>query len=127
MPANKFPRRGLLKALGSAAVRLQLHFLILLHNFLVYLVLTPSVAQALFLVLRYEGPVRRCSRLDSKYLALKPASSKALSLPARRSRTVKRESGSHTNPRRRGMRIGFASRIEPPVERLELQYTCVLA
>jgi hypothetical protein len=41
MPANKFPRRRLLKALGSAAVRLQFHFLVLLHNFLVLSVLTP--------------------------------------------------------------------------------------
>src|SRR5579862_2881610 len=35
MPADKFPRRGFLEALGSAAVRLQFHFLVLLHNFLV--------------------------------------------------------------------------------------------
>jgi hypothetical protein len=35
MPADKFSSRGLLKPLGSAAVRLQFHFLVLLHNFLV--------------------------------------------------------------------------------------------
>jgi hypothetical protein len=34
MPAHEFAGRGLLEALGSAAVRLQLHFLVLLHNFL---------------------------------------------------------------------------------------------
>ena len=35
MPADKFSRRGLFEALGRSAVRLQLHFLILLHNPLV--------------------------------------------------------------------------------------------
>jgi len=32
MPAHEFAGRGLFEALGSAAVRLQLHFLVLLHN-----------------------------------------------------------------------------------------------
>jgi len=57
MPADKFPRRGFLEALGSAAVRLQFHFLVLLHNFLVYPVLTllsatGTLACALFLLAR---------------------------------------------------------------------------
>src|SRR5271156_2829129 len=34
MTADKFSSGSLLEALGSSAVRLQLHFLILLHNFL---------------------------------------------------------------------------------------------
>jgi hypothetical protein len=34
MPADKFACTGLLETLGSPAVRLQFHFLILLHNFL---------------------------------------------------------------------------------------------
>jgi hypothetical protein len=33
MPADKFPGRSSLETLGSAAVRLQFHFLVLLHKF----------------------------------------------------------------------------------------------
>src|SRR5580692_7484695 len=68
MPADKFSRRGFLESLGSPAMRLQFHFLVLLHNFLVLSFLCLRVAQALLLVLRYEGPVRSYSRLGSKNL-----------------------------------------------------------
>ena len=43
MPAHEFAGRGLLEALGCAAVRLQFHFLVLLHN-------------SLFKSLAYAGP-----------------------------------------------------------------------
>jgi hypothetical protein len=52
MPTHEFAGRGLLEALGSAAVRLQLHFLILLHN-------------SLFKSLAYAGPPAEAVRLGA--------------------------------------------------------------
>src|ERR1700747_3267903 len=81
MPANEFPRRGLLETLGSTAVRLQFHFLVLLHNFLVL----PSCYG-----LSGTGTLA-CAQLFSarlKKFAVLPASSKASRLPACRSWTA---------------------------------------